>query len=141
MMAKDIRRVHFCAKVSRPVHIEILIEDWEPGDELKIAKLNRSFYGTRDAAQHGSAEYTGYLVPIGFIMGSATSCNHKHANRELVVSVHGDDLTVAGSDQLKTSSDIKSDYLGPDAHHKPEIQVLNRTTRLTQRGLEYEPDQ
>ena len=80
------------------------------------------------------------LIRLGFAQGVASASVLVHNERKVAASVHGDDLTVAGSDQLKTSSDIKSDYLGPDAHHKPEIQVLNRTTRLTQRGLEYEPD-
>ena len=52
MMAADVRHAYFYAKVSRPVYIEIPAEDWEPGDEMIIAKLNLSLYGTRDAAQN-----------------------------------------------------------------------------------------
>ena len=32
--------------------MEIPMEDLEPGDEMMVAKLNLSIYGTRDAAQN-----------------------------------------------------------------------------------------
>ena len=149
MMAADVRRAYFYAKVRRPVYIEIPAEDWEPGDEMRIAKLNFSLYGTRDAAQNWAAEYTGYLGSIGFEAGKATPCNFRHATQEIFVSVLGDDFTVTGPDedlkwmegQLRARYDIKNEFLGPDAHHQQEIRVLNRYIRWAQRGLEYEPDQ
>jgi hypothetical protein len=115
---------------------------------MRIAKLNLSLHGTRDAAQKCAAEYTGYLVSIGFEAGKATPCDFKHATREIFVWVHGDDFTVIGPDeelkwmegQLKARYDIKSEFLGPNAHHRQEIRVLNRSIRWTQHGLEYEPD-
>ena len=43
--------------------------------------------------------------------------------------------------QLGARYDIKSEFVGPDAHHQQNIRALNRSIRWTQRGLEYEPDQ
>ena len=53
IMSVDVRRAYFCAKATRPVFFEIPIEDFEPRDEGKVARLNLSLYGTRDAAQRG----------------------------------------------------------------------------------------
>ena len=55
--------------------MEIPKEDWEPGDEGLIARLNFSIYGTRDAAQSRTAEYTNYLTSIGFATGAASPCS------------------------------------------------------------------
>ena len=52
MMSIDVRRAYFYAKTIRPVYIEIPKEDWELGNESRIARLNFSVYGTRDAAQN-----------------------------------------------------------------------------------------
>lgn len=48
----DISRAYFYAPCKRPLYIHIPDEDWEPGDADKIAKLNLSLYGMRDAAQN-----------------------------------------------------------------------------------------
>ena len=58
IMSVDVRRAYFCAKATRPVYIEIPIEDFGPGDEGKVARLNLSLYGTGDAAQNWAKEST-----------------------------------------------------------------------------------
>ena len=84
------------------MYIEIPLEDWEPGDEARVAKLNLSLYGTRDAAQNWSAEFTRTLKRLGFTTGKASPCNFKCDAKELFLSVHGDDFTVAGpTDSLR----------------------------------------
>ena len=50
IMSVDVRRAYFHAKATRSVHVEVPIEDFEPGDQGKVARLNLSLYGTRDAA-------------------------------------------------------------------------------------------
>ena len=75
MMSIDVRRADFYAKTIRPVYIEIPKEDWEPGDEDRIARLSFRFYGTRDAAQNWTAEYTGFLTSIGFTPDVASTCS------------------------------------------------------------------
>ena len=55
--AIDVRRAYLCAKATRPVYIEIPIEDFEPG-----------LCGTRDAAQNWAKEYTTFLEECGFTL-------------------------------------------------------------------------
>ena len=71
ILSVDVRRAYFYAKVSRSVYIEIPAEDWQPGDEGKVARLNLSLYGTRDAAQNWAAEYTSYLQSLGSLLARA----------------------------------------------------------------------
>ena len=65
------------------MYIEIPIEDFEPGGEHMVGRLNLSLYGTRDAAQNWTREYTAFLESIGFRSGLASPCNffskHKKA--------------------------------------------------------------
>ena len=58
MLSIDVKRAYFYAAARREIYIEIPMEDWQPGDADKVAKLNFSFYGTRDAAQNWAEEYT-----------------------------------------------------------------------------------
>ena len=74
IMSVDVRRAYFDAKATRPVYIEIPIEDFEPGDEDKVARLNLSLYGTRDVAQNWAKEYTTFLEECGFKTGLASPC-------------------------------------------------------------------
>ena len=67
----------------------------EEGDEDKVAKLNCSLYGMRDAAQTLTEEYT-ELNELGFSDSVASSCNFVREEKELDVTVHGDDSTSAG---------------------------------------------
>ena len=45
----DVRRAYFHAKARRDVYIQLLEEDYEEG---MCGKLEKSMYGTRDAAQN-----------------------------------------------------------------------------------------
>ena len=70
-------------------------------------------------------------------------------NRELKLTVHGDDFTVTGPTadlqwmQRRTEQkyEIKAHYLGPESGMEDEIQILNRTLRWTKEGITYEADQ
>ena len=57
-MSIDLKRAYFYAAARREIYIEIPMEDWQQGDADKVAKLNLSLYGTRDAAQNRTEEYT-----------------------------------------------------------------------------------
>ena len=94
-MSINVSRAYFYAKAQRPVYIEIPIEDWEPGDDERVAKLSLSLYGTRDAAQIWATEYTQRLQKHGFIVGNASPCNFRHQTREKSMTIHGDDFTVS----------------------------------------------
>lgn len=149
ILSIDVKRAYFYAKAQRPMFIEIPVEDYEHGDEHRVGKLNLSLYGTRDAAQNWSQEYTNFLKSNGFIVGTATPCSFKHKQRQIYLTVHGDDFTITGSEKdlswlrmlMTTRYEIKSEMLGPEAHMSQEIRVLNRIIRWTPSGVEYEPDQ
>ena len=96
MLSIGVKRAYFYAEAKREVFIEIPLEDLEPGDEHKVARLNLSLYGIRDAAQNWSEEFTKTLVASGFKTGKATPCNFVHKNRKVYVTVHGDDFTAVG---------------------------------------------
>ena len=49
----DVSRAYFYAPVTRPLFINIPVEDWEEGDEGLVGQLQISRYGTRYAAQIG----------------------------------------------------------------------------------------
>ena len=88
-------------------------------------------------------------MSIGFSVGIASTCSFWRRDRELYLSVRGDDFTITGPEvesawhetKMKGKYEIKTEHLGPDSHQKQEIRVLNPTIRWTAIGVEYEPDQ
>ena len=58
--------------------------------------MDLGVYGARDAAQNWTEEYTKTLRDMGFIVGIASPCNFVCQDKELYVSVHGDDFTIVG---------------------------------------------
>ena len=149
MAVVDIKRAYFYAKARRAVFIEIPIEDREDGDEGMVGQLQLSLYGTRDAAQNWAAEYTAFLIKIGFVVGKASPCNFVHNERKIALTVHGDDFTIIGNnmqlkwlgDKMRQRYELKMDVLGPEVHCVQEVRILNRIIRWTKEGIEYEPDQ
>ena len=106
----------------------------------KVARLNLSIYGTRDAAQNWAKEYTTFLEECGFKAGLASSCNFEHMYRELKLMVHGDDFTETGpTADLQWMQRRKQDAL--HLGKKGGIQILNQTLRWTKEGIAYEADQ
>ena len=61
-MAIDVKKAYFYAPARREIFIEIPLEDWEPGDEMMVAKLNLSLYGTRDAAQNWTSTQRSWWI-------------------------------------------------------------------------------
>ena len=78
LMAIDVKRAYFYVPARREIFIEIPMEDLEPGDEMMVAKLNLSFYGTRDAAQNLTEEYMKKHLDFGFTAGVATRSHFLH---------------------------------------------------------------
>ena len=78
MLRVDIRRAYFYAAAKRSIYIEIPVEYWEEGDENSVAQLDFSFYGTQDAAQNWSEEYTKALCDMGLVAGIVFPCNLVH---------------------------------------------------------------
>ena len=145
----DIKRAYFYAPSKRTTFIEIPSEDRQAGDEGKVGRLELSLYGTRDAAQNWSEEYTKTLRGWGFDVGKSSPYNFSHRERDIHMTVHGDDFAVTGTtSQLKwlkgkMSSEyyIKMDILGPEKDQESEVKILSRIIRWTETGPEYEADQ
>ena len=92
-----ISRAYFNAKTdsSSPTYVALPPED-EDHDE-KCGLLLRHMYGTRAAADGWQECYSSFLVEmLGFVQGLASPCLFKHGERQIALSVHGDDFTAAG---------------------------------------------
>ena len=87
-----------------------------------VGRLNLSLYGTRDAAQNWTREYTEFLESIGFRAGLASPCNFFHKQKELFLTVHRDDFTITGRmealswirREMETNLKSPPNVLGPD---------------------------
>ena len=90
------RTGYFYAPATRPIYIVIPEEDWEPGDENHVGKLNFSLYGTREAAANWVTAYAAILTEAGFTVGKYSAQHFHHEQRDLAVSVHGDDFSCTG---------------------------------------------
>ena len=66
------------------------------------------------------------MTSIGFMTDATSTCSFSRKDLELHVSVHGGDFTVMGPDEeliwlekrMKAKYEIKSEHLGPGAHHQ-----------------------
>ena len=61
-----------------------------------VGRLERSLYGTRDAALNWSLKCTKVLEDIGFVKGASSSCTFYHAGRRVYMTVHGDGFISEG---------------------------------------------
>ena len=83
VLSVDVKRAYFYAPARRPIFIELPEEDRLPGDEDKVAQLNLSLYGTRDAAQNWEHAYINFMVDVGFVNGVASPCVFYHNDAQL----------------------------------------------------------
>ena len=128
VMATDVKRAYFYAPARRPIYVEVPDEDRDPNDGDVVGELQLSLYGTRDAAVNWTNAYTKFLVDAGFIQGRGSPCNFHHKTRGICLTVHGDDFTSTGNEtdlkwldeKFKSVFEIKSQILGPEAHHKQQ---------------------
>ena len=146
----DISRAYFNAHVEEdsPTFVQLPPEDKDHG--VLCAKLLRHMYGTRAAADGWQEEYSASLVSkMGFVQGQSCPCVFRHSERDIVVTVHGDDFTsVGGKPDLDWFEEaMKGSYeltiqprLGPGREDAKEGLILNRVVRYTDEGLEYEAD-
>ena len=117
--------------------MEIPAEDRTDEDEGMVGRLELSLYGTRDAAQNWSEEYTTSLKSWGFKVGRSSPCNFCHKERDIQMTVHGDDFAATAStvqlewlkSKMKSKYDIKMDILGPEEGQEKEVKILSRVIR------------
>ena len=94
----DISRAYFNAETdqSKPTYVSLPPEDED--HEEKCGMLLRHMYGTRAAADGWQEECSSFLVTrLGFKQGISFPCLFRHVDRQIVISVHGDDFTAAGA--------------------------------------------
>ena len=77
----DVRRAYLYAPARRKVFVELLPEDYKPGDEHMCGLLRYSLYGTRDAAQNWEEELASTLSGLGFTREAGTRTFGEAASR------------------------------------------------------------
>ena len=147
----DISRAYFNAPTDpdEPTYVALPPEDPDH-DKGLCGLLMRHMYGTQKAAEGWQSEYSRALVEdMGFKQGIACPCIFSHADRDIVVTVHGDDFTAVGpchqldwyEAALESQYELKKGgRLGPGASDDKEASCLNRIIRWCPDGLEYEAD-
>ena len=146
----DISRAYFNAPTNPddPTYVQLPCEDPDYGKDL-CGLLLRHMYGTQKAAEGWQSEYSSFLVSIGFTQGIACPCIFNHADKDIVVIVHGDDFTAVGPkkhlDWYETALEEKYELkkggrLGSGIDDAKEATCLNRMIRWCSDGLEYEAD-
>jgi len=143
----DVRRAYFHARAKREVFIELPEEDMEMG---MCGKLDKSMYGTRDAAQNWETEYTAFLTGIGMRQGISNPCIFTHDKRNIRLVIHGDDLTILAEEEdldwirkeIVKKFEVKfRARLGPEAKDDKSVRILNRVVEWSKEGIYYEADQ
>ena len=146
----DVKRAYFNAKVDRdsaPCFVELPPED--PDRATHCGELLRHMYGTRSAADGWQEEYSTLLVRLGFVQGVSSANVFFHEQRQIAVSVHGDDFTACGpADSLDWYEQaVAAEYeisvgprLGPAPEDAKQARVLNRVVTWFDDRIEYEAD-
>ena len=89
----DATRAYYQAAATREIYVELPPGDREEG---MCGKLLKSLQGTRDAAMNWEATYSKVLRDVGFITGKSSPCIFYHPQRNIRITVHGDDFTAMG---------------------------------------------
>ena len=71
----DVSRAHFYAQAVRDVFIQLPDEDPDAANGDLVGKLDRTMYGTLDAAERWAEHYSQILVQAGFRRGTASPCH------------------------------------------------------------------
>ena len=111
--------------------MEIPVEYWQGKADRtsKVAKLQKSLDGTRDAARNWQAHVKTLLTQAGIQTGDYTQCSFSHKNG-LLGMVHGDDFVIVGTEgqlieiaeYLDQKLQLKKTFLGA----RKESEVRNR---------------
>ena len=148
IMLADVSRAHFYATAVRDVFIQLPSEDPHSTTPGVCGKLEKTMYGTLDAAEQWANHYAATLTKAGFVRGTASPCHFYHASKDIWMLVHGDDfVTVARAKgrayvekTLRSQYEIKVDIAGPEAQDPKELKVLGRIITYEAHGITYEAD-
>ena len=144
----DVSRAHFYADAVRDVYIEVPREDPRSQEPGVCGKLQKTMYGTLDAAEQWGEHYSCTLVDADFAKGKASPCHFLYERLGLWVLVHGDDFfgvaRRAGREflvkTLKAKYEIKVKEAGPQDSDAKEMKVLGRILSFRPDGVTLEAD-
>ena len=144
VMINDIARAFFEAEATRMVCVELPDEaktakDWEKDN---VAILEKSLYGTRDAAANFQSEVKKFMTKLGFNVGKYNVSTYYHKQRQLRTMIHGDDFITVGAregvkwlrTELERRFEVKTTVIGKGEGEANEGRVLNRVRRRTEQG-------
>ena len=98
-MILDATRAHWHSPATRPVYIRFPAGVGKPGE---CGRLNKSMYGTRDAAANWEKFSGDVFKKNGFELGKGNPCLLYHPARKQPAFKHGDDVVCAGTrEELK----------------------------------------
>ena len=99
IMINDVARAFFEAKAIRKICVELPEECAESLGGRNVALLNRSLYGTRDAAMNWQEEVAKEMRQWGFNRGQYNPCLYIyiHTTQNVQVFLHGDDFASVGN--------------------------------------------
>jgi hypothetical protein len=120
-----------------------------PGVEDPVGLLQKSLYGTRDAAANFQAEVKSCMASMGFSQARYNPQVYYHAGRDIRCLVHGDDFMAVGEPQaalwlkaqLERRFTVSTNIVGTGPGEVKEARLLNRIIRASpDGGWEYEAD-
>ena len=109
----DARKAHLHAMAGREVFVDLPPEQHGPG---MCARLNRCFYGTRDAPARWEAFLAEQLKLMAFTRGKASQCCYQYATRDLRCIVHGDDFVFLGPEHELRCAQGRMEAQGLGSH-------------------------
>ena len=148
IMLVDVSRAHFYADAVRHVFIQLPAEDPQSSVPGACGKLEKTMYGTLDAAERWGEHYAETLVKAGFVRGVASPCHFHHPVKDIWCLVHGDDFVIVARGEgrahaeavLRAAYEVKVDVAGPEASDPKSIKILGRIVSYTDGGILYEAD-
>ena len=139
----DVRRAYFHAEEKRDTFVEL--PDYVPAEfwTTHVGKLRKALYGTRPAAASWRDELRKGLVSCGLNVGTVSRCYFHNELCSVAVTVHGDDIFVAGPRQdfakmvatLKKRWETRDQMIRSKLCDQKELRILNRTLRWCKDGL------
>jgi hypothetical protein len=139
----DVRKAHLNGLSRRNVVISL---PKECGGGYAI--LERTLYGTREAAAAWESCIREVSLGAGFKQGLSSPCLWSHEERDLRVLIHGDDVVTCGNiEDCRWLRDVMSTHwmlknrgaIGRGGEHS-SMRVLGRLVSKTEDGYEYEAD-
>lgn len=113
-----------------------------------VGRLERSLYGTSDAALNLNIKCTKVLGELGFTKGASSPSAFFHTGRRVCMTVHGDDFVSEGTlsvlrwveQKLKERVELNTECCGFGESLQKEVWLLNRNISWNDWGIRLEAD-